>query len=239
MMFRTRILGLLLVCLTGWGCASGSEADVEAGKVLSDTVTVLKATRDIEPGEELSDDMVVAVEVPTTFLPSAPLFAGDLEEWEGTPLALKVDEGRLLEGRDFTPVECAGAAPAALEMPRAAKVTATADHIVKTSPSGKAQITMLAAEANAFVGVLEMEAGATVPAHRDATEEYIYVLEGEGTITIDGTEHKIGPGNMVYMPAEAEVSFANSDKPMKVLQVFAGPKPAEKYDAWTAKAAAP
>ena len=98
--------------------------------------------------------------------------------------------------------------------------------------SQKARIIRLAEGQNAFVGQLELEAGAGVPEHQDPTEEYIIVLEGAGTITIDGQASEIGPGSAVYMPAQATVSFANGDAPMRALQVFAGPESATKYDAW-------
>ena len=105
---------------------------------------------------------------------------------------------------------------------------------VRTAPSGKAGVTILARGENAFVARLRMDAGAAVPVHRDATEEYIHVLEGSGTITIDGTEHAIAKGDTVYMPANAEVSFHNGDAELVGLQVFAGPEPASKYGGWTA-----
>ena len=85
---------------------------------------------------------------------------------------------------------------------------------------------------NAFMGLLEMQAGAKVPLHRDATEEYIHILQGSGDITINGKTTKIQKGDTVYMPANAEVTFQNSDKPLKGLQVFAGPQPADKYIKW-------
>ena len=92
---------------------------------------------------------------------------------------------------------------------------------------------VLARGANAFVGELAMDAGAAVPEHADATEEYIHVLEGAGTITIDGVRFEIAAGSTVFMPAGAVVSYQNGDAPMRALQVFAGPAPAAKYDAWT------
>ena len=97
--------------------------------------------------------------------------------------------------------------------------------------AGKARITFLARGHNAFLGRLEMEPGGKVPAHRDATEEYIHVLEGHGTMWIDGREYDIQPGTTVFMPANAEVSYQNGDARFVGIQVFAGPAPAAKYDA--------
>lgn len=103
----------------------------------------------------------------------------------------------------------------------------------RVAPNGTARVTLLARGLNAFVARLEMDPGAAVPEHRDATEEYIHVLEGSGTITIDDTEFPLAAGGTVYMPANAKVSFQNGDAPLVGLQVFAGPEPAVKYDTWT------
>ena len=104
----------------------------------------------------------------------------------------------------------------------------------RAAASGKAKVQFLAMGANAFIGRLELAPGAKVPEHRDATEEYIHVLEGKGVISVDGVKHEIGPGATVYMPANALVSYQNGDAKMVALQVFAGPAPAAKYDKWKA-----
>jgi quercetin dioxygenase-like cupin family protein len=103
----------------------------------------------------------------------------------------------------------------------------------RVAPNGKARVTILARGHEAFVARLEMDPGAAVPEHRDATEEYIHVLAGAGTITIDDVAYPLATGDTVYMPADAKVSFHNGDAPLVGLQVFAGPEPAAKYDAWT------
>lgn len=112
----------------------------------------------------------------------------------------------------------------------------SADH--RIAPSGKATVRFLAGPKHggaqqAFMAVLELAAGAKVPEHADATEEYIYVLAGGGQITIDGVQHTITTGDAVFMPAKAVVSYTNGEAPSKVLQVFAGPGPESKYDSWT------
>lgn len=120
-------------------------------------------------------------------------------------------------------------APAAAWPP----VTRAAEAERRLAPNGKARVTILARGREAFVARLEMDPGAAVPEHRDATEEYIHVLEGGGTITIDDVALPLAAGDTVYMPADAKVSFQNGDAPLVGLQVFAGPEPAAKYDAWT------
>jgi quercetin dioxygenase-like cupin family protein len=99
-------------------------------------------------------------------------------------------------------------------------------------PSGKAFLTHLARGKNAFLGRLEMAANGSVPLHQDATEEYIHILEGSGTMTIDGQTYEVKAGTTVYMPAMAKVTFQNGPEELVALQVFAGPEPAAKYEKW-------
>ena len=101
-----------------------------------------------------------------------------------------------------------------------------------TAAHGKAQIKKLALGANAFIGELTIQPGAKVPVHRDPTEEYLYVLSGGGTMTLNGKVYPVKKGDVIYMPAGAEVSFVNGKEVTKVMQVFAGPGPASKYDSW-------
>ena len=100
------------------------------------------------------------------------------------------------------------------------------------APSNKANVRVLAHGSNAFIGHLRMDPGASVPEHRDVSEEYIYVLQGSGTITIDGKDHQLAPGMTVFMPSNAKVGYKNGPKEMVAIQVFAGTESAKKYDAW-------
>ena len=102
----------------------------------------------------------------------------------------------------------------------------------RVAPSNKANVRILAHGTKAFLGHLRMDPGAAVPEHRDASEEYIYVLQGRGKLTIDDHEHTIAPGTAVFMPANAKVSYQNGDKEMVAIQVFAGPESAKKYAKW-------
>ena len=116
-----------------------------------------------------------------------------------------------------------------------AQVVSLEQALLRMAPSKKASIRILSEGENAFVGYLTMNAGGKVPEHRDPTEDYIYILEGSGTITIDGEKSEVKAGSAVYMPAKAKVSFENGDKELKALQVFAGPASAAKYEKWPVK----
>ena len=121
----------------------------------------------------------------------------------------------------------------------ASPIVSVKEQAVWTSPNGKAELLKIAQGDNAFVALLNMLAGAVVPVHRDATEEYILFLSGGGILTLDGVTHEVAEGHAVYMAPSAEVTFTAGPDGATVFQVFAGPEPAAKYDAWTAPAVAP
>ena len=100
-------------------------------------------------------------------------------------------------------------------------------------PSGKAKITHLARGQNAYLGHLWIAPNAGVPLHRDPTEEYLYVLEGGGVLTMNDVEYPLSVGSAVFMPAGAQVKYTNGNAATVVLQVFAGPSSANKYKKWT------
>lgn len=105
---------------------------------------------------------------------------------------------------------------------------------LKTAPHGKASIRLLSEGAeSAFVGMLSIDPGITIPVHRDESEEFVYMIEGGGTISIDGVVSQVGPGDFVFMPAGAEVTFSSTDaSASKALQIFAPSQSAAKYDSW-------
>jgi quercetin dioxygenase-like cupin family protein len=112
------------------------------------------------------------------------------------------------------------------------RVLSRADTPFRKAPSGKARIGLLGQGHNAFLGELHLAAGAKVPSHRDATEEYIHVLKGSGMVYIEGKAHPVGPGSTIVMAADAEVRFENGTEDLVGIQVFAGPAPALKYGSW-------
>ena len=97
---------------------------------------------------------------------------------------------------------------------------------------GKAIIELMKTGKSAFIGRLTLAANAKVPQHRDPTEEYLLIEQGQGLITIDGQKTKVKQGDLIYMPAHAEVSFINGAQKLVALQIFAGPKSAVKYNKW-------
>lgn len=108
------------------------------------------------------------------------------------------------------------------------------DSATKKKHTGGTEIQLLATPElhkteNAFMAYMTIPAGAKVPLHRDASEEYLFIISGEGTLWIDGQPFKVRAQDTVFMPANSEVRFENSNKPLKAIQVFAGPESAKKY----------
>lgn len=115
------------------------------------------------------------------------------------------------------------------------EVRALADAPARVAPSGAAEVMLLAEGHNAFLGKLVLAPNQVVPEHQDPTEEYIHVLSGTARMTMDGTAYEVREGTTVYMPAFAKVSVQNGPEPLVAIQVFAGPGPARRYDAWQLK----
>ena len=62
-----------------------------------------------------------------------------------------------------------------------------------------------------------IDAGAGTPVHRHACEEAIVVLEGSGTLTINGEESQFGPNSTLIIPADAVHQIVNSGTSRMVL----------------------
>ena len=102
----------------------------------------------------------------------------------------------------------------------------------KVLGGGKAKIEILSKGKAAFLGRLTIAPGVHIPEHRDETEEYLYFLQGGGELYIEGKKLLVTAGDSIYMPAKALVSYKNGSLETVVIQVFAGPSPAKKYDRW-------
>jgi mannose-6-phosphate isomerase-like protein (cupin superfamily) len=82
----------------------------------------------------------------------------------------------------------------------------------------------------AYVGFLTLPPNAKVPMHQDKSEEYLFILEGKGQVWIDGKSYPVKANDLIFMPALSRVRFDNGDSILKLIQVFAGPESAQKYE---------
>lgn len=59
-----------------------------------------------------------------------------------------------------------------------------------------------------------LEPGGSVPEHTNAVEHEQYVLAGEYVVGLEDTEHRVGSGDVVHIPAETAHWYRNeSDQP--------------------------
>ena len=72
-----------------------------------------------------------------------------------------------------------------------------------------------------------------VDASSSSTTDDPSTESGTAETETEDQAHERGEPDGAYMPADAEVSYQNGAEEMVALQVFAGPAPAAKYDAWT------
>ena len=62
-----------------------------------------------------------------------------------------------------------------------------------------------------------IEAGAATPVHRHACEEAIVILEGSGTLTIEGRDTAFGPNSTLIIPADVIHQIVNTGNSKMVL----------------------
>lgn len=118
-------------------------------------------------------------------------------------------------------------------------VTDLDDALEKQSPAGAVVKFLASPETHdtkaAFFAHLTLPANSKVAEHRDASEEYLYFLEGKGTIWINDKKYDVDEKDLVYMPANSKVRFEAGDRPVRLIQVFAPLGSEKKYDTWKAK----
>lgn len=62
-----------------------------------------------------------------------------------------------------------------------------------------------------------IEAGAATPVHRHACEEAIVILEGSGTLTIEGETTAFGPNSTLIIPADVIHQICNTGEKNMVI----------------------
>ena len=83
-------------------------------------------------------------------------------------------------------------------------------------------------ETTAFV--LNFLPSQQLPTHKHpGTEVYLYVVTGNGTISIDGKETEVSEANLIHVQSEEEMSFNNTGKEPVSLYVVLSKIPSELY----------
>ena len=73
------------------------------------------------------------------------------------------------------------------------------------------------------MGLYALPTGSIDPQHPHDEDEVYYVVEGRGTITVDGEDRPVEPGSTVYVAAHVEHTFYNITEDLRVLVFFAAP----------------
>jgi quercetin dioxygenase-like cupin family protein len=70
-------------------------------------------------------------------------------------------------------------------------------------------------------GVAELEPGGWLGLHRHTPAEIYYVLEGTGTVTLAGAEHRLEAGSAVFIPGDCEHGIRNDGETiLRLLYAF-------------------
>ena len=111
-------------------------------------------------------------------------------------------------------------------------VLSAADVPLRVSPDGSTSVTWLAEGANAYVGLITLSPGTEVPLHTHESEEYLYILEGGGLMTIDGQDYPLEAGMVVAVPSHTEHGFVNGPEDTLAVQIFADSEGAQRFLEW-------
>ena len=91
----------------------------------------------------------------------------------------------------------------------------------------------------AYLGRLEGTAG--VPEHVHASSwEVLFAVEGEGTLLLDGAPVRVGPGDVVLVPAGKRHAWTpDPNRRLRAVQMYVPPGPEQRFKALAAGAASP
>jgi quercetin dioxygenase-like cupin family protein len=73
-------------------------------------------------------------------------------------------------------------------------------------------------------GVYRLPAGAKDPQRPHTEDEVYYVLSGRATISIEGVDHPVVSGSLIFIEAEAPHRFVDIVDDLEVLVLFAPPE---------------
>lgn len=80
----------------------------------------------------------------------------------------------------------------------------TVDHLADlvTCQDGSVVSRMLLKKASGNITLFAFGAGEGLSEHTAPFDAFVYVVEGEATITLDGTPHTLAAGDMLILPAD-------------------------------------
>ncbi len=69
-------------------------------------------------------------------------------------------------------------------------------------------------------GIYQLNKGATDTQSAHDEDEVYFVLKGSATLSIDGEEKPLGPGSILYVPADTPHEFKRIDEDLSLLVFF-------------------
>ncbi len=73
-----------------------------------------------------------------------------------------------------------------------------------------------------YTGLTELPRSGWLGRHRHTQAEVYHVLEGTGVVVLDGDEHAVTGGSVVFIPGDAEHGIRNTgDEPLRFVYAFA------------------
>lgn len=85
-------------------------------------------------------------------------------------------------------------------------------------------------EGESTVFILNFMPGQQLPAHKHpGTEVYLMVLQGKGTLIIDGISHEVSEKDVIHAGGEEEFAFNNTGGESVSLYVMLNKIPDERY----------
>jgi quercetin dioxygenase-like cupin family protein len=73
-----------------------------------------------------------------------------------------------------------------------------------------------------YTGLAELPVSGWLGRHRHSQPEVYHVLDGSGIVVLDGTEHAVTGGSVVFVPGDAEHGIRNTaDRPLRFVYAFA------------------
>lgn len=69
-------------------------------------------------------------------------------------------------------------------------------------------------------GLYHLSAGATDTQTSHDEDEVYFVLKGSARLIVEGTEHKLGPGSILFVPADTDHEFVEITEELSLLVFF-------------------
>jgi len=99
------------------------------------------------------------------------------------------------------------------------------DELVRGLDPGEARFSEFLRSPTLSCAVYRLPAGARDMQAPHLEDEVYFVVSGRATLKIDGQEHAVGPGHILYVQATTQHSFFRIEEDLTLIAVFGPVKP--------------